>query len=248
MSIEQVDKRNVIIGKREGMALVDFHAHWSGPHATHAMTIPGVLRYIQSHVIRPLWRSTDRWDGLEGFVELVFASPDALSTALSRMPNVDDLLTDEARFLGRWTSCSAIAQPGMPMPSQRRIVVILSRPQGVLEDAFREEITAYLAKTRRLCPCYADETLDRQTRKRPQLPHFDWPDWFIHFDPLPDADLPGLLAGDGSILTGLAALSGEGAAFLTRTEAKVLPHDRDAGGGINPSGAVLRPPSGRPDR
>lgn len=228
MTNPNLTKRNVIIGKRADMTIVDFHAHWSGQHAKFAMTIPGAQRYIQCHVSKALWKSTTEMDDITGFVELEYGTNEAFTTAVSKMKNLEDLLVDEARFLGSWTGCSSIGTKNAPIPSQRRIIGILWTSGGVSAADFRISVEKYVKSLDAVATVNVEESLTKEDRKKPVLPHFDWPDWFLYIDPLPKANLADLTSQSGKLLTGLKALSKHGGAFLTRTEAKLMDGEQES--------------------
>ncbi|MFP1646349.1 EthD domain-containing protein [Pontitalea aquivivens] len=223
-----VTKRHIMLGKKSGMEMEDFHAHWSGPHVIHVIPVSGAQRYVQCHVSRILWRSTEQMAHIAGFVELDYGTPEALRAVKVSMGNRRALLEDEANFLGWWSGSEAESAFGQPFPSQRRAIGILHRPEEEDAAAFRGKVRRFVAEMQAHCSCYAEEALTREAREYPPLEVFDWPDFYVYCDPARPSELADVIREDGPFLTGLKKLTPYGGAFLVRAEAKLMPGEKDA--------------------
>ncbi|MDR5654796.1 hypothetical protein [Ruixingdingia sedimenti] len=227
MTTSYPTKRHILLGKRADMSLLDYHAYWSGPHTNEVIRVSGAQRYIQCHVSRMIWTATAQMRQIAGFVELDYGTPEAYQAVKAKMADRKALLEDEARFLGWWSGSEAVGAPNRPIPSTRRIIGILFRPEGADPAAFRARVQDFIEGFRGLCPCYAEEALTQDIREEPPLHAFEWPDFYLYFDPVRADELPLLTAEDGPLVAGLKALSAKGGAFLTRAEAKLMPEELD---------------------
>ena len=79
-----------------------FMKHWVEVHAPLAHAVPGLLRYVQSHIVeerrRPDIPSTDV--DIDGIAELWYADRESMARALSS-PEAKALHADGALFIGR---------------------------------------------------------------------------------------------------------------------------------------------------
>jgi uncharacterized protein (TIGR02118 family) len=89
-------KQMAILVCRDGVDAEAFHSHWSREHARLVCRLPGLVRYVQNDILRPLSRRhlpkiPLRLDGIE---ELWFRSPEALREAQDS-PAARAVLADE---------------------------------------------------------------------------------------------------------------------------------------------------------
>src|SRR5512145_2339518 len=86
------------IHRRSGMAVEAFQQYWRGRHPDVVTRLPGVRRYVQSHVLESVYaRGEPVYDGI---AEVWADDTDALR-AMTRSPVHADLVADEARFIDR---------------------------------------------------------------------------------------------------------------------------------------------------
>lgn len=82
--------------RKSGIALAEFRRHWIEIHGVIASKIPGVRRYVQSHVIDEAYAYAEpRWDGV---AQLWWDSPAALTDAL-KSPEFQEDMRDGAEFI-----------------------------------------------------------------------------------------------------------------------------------------------------
>lgn len=85
------------ISKKPDLSVDEFQRYWREKHAPIAGAIPGLRRYVQSHVVPALY---DRGLALpyDGAAELWFDDIDALRAAM-RSPETAAALEDEKNFI-----------------------------------------------------------------------------------------------------------------------------------------------------
>jgi uncharacterized protein (TIGR02118 family) len=82
--------------RKAGVSLGEFRRHWIEIHGVIAAKIPGVRRYVQSHVIDEAYTYAEpRWDGV---AQLWWDSPAALSDAL-KTPQFKEDMRDGEEFI-----------------------------------------------------------------------------------------------------------------------------------------------------
>lgn len=91
-----------LLTRKAGMTHEQFVKHWVDVHAPLAHAVPGLRRYVQSHILeerrRPDIPATDV--EVDGIAELWFDDQAALDTA-ARSPEMKALHADGAKFIGR---------------------------------------------------------------------------------------------------------------------------------------------------
>jgi uncharacterized protein (TIGR02118 family) len=91
-----------LLTRKEGLSHEDFVKHWLDVHAPLAHAVPGVRRYVQSHIIeertRPDILTTDL--EIDGIAELWYDDRAAMERANST-PEARRLYADGALFIGR---------------------------------------------------------------------------------------------------------------------------------------------------
>jgi uncharacterized protein (TIGR02118 family) len=86
------------IHRRSGMAVEAFQQYWRARHPDVVTRLPGVRRYVQSHVLESAYaRGEPVYDGI---AEVWADDTDALR-AMTRSPVHAALVADEARFIDR---------------------------------------------------------------------------------------------------------------------------------------------------
>lgn len=91
-----------LLTRRDGMTHEQFVRHWVEVHAPLAHRVPGLRRYVQSHILeerkRPDIPSIDV--EVDGIAELWYDDRDAMARALAT-PEARALHADGALFIGR---------------------------------------------------------------------------------------------------------------------------------------------------
>ena len=85
------------ISKKPEMSVEEFQRYWREVHAPIAGAIPGVRRYVQSHVV-PQTYGGQRAPGFDGAAELWFDDLDAMRAAMGT-PEVAAAMEDEKNFI-----------------------------------------------------------------------------------------------------------------------------------------------------
>lgn len=82
--------------RKPGISVAEFRRHWIEIHGVVASKIPGVRRYVQSHVIDEAYSYAEpRWDGV---AQLWWDSPDAFAAAL-QSPQFQEDMRDGEEFI-----------------------------------------------------------------------------------------------------------------------------------------------------
>ncbi len=85
--------------RKDGVSLGEFRRHWIEIHGVVAAKIPGVRRYVQSHVVDEAYSYAEpRWDGV---AQLWWDSADALAEALKSPQFAEDMRDGEEFIDGR---------------------------------------------------------------------------------------------------------------------------------------------------
>lgn len=91
-----------LLTRRDGITHEQFVKHWLEAHAPLAHAVPGISRYVQSHIIgtrsRPDIPDTDV--DVDGIAELWFEDAEAFERAAAS-PEMKRLTDDGALFIGR---------------------------------------------------------------------------------------------------------------------------------------------------
>jgi uncharacterized protein (TIGR02118 family) len=91
-----------LLTRKDGMTHEQFMKHWVEVHAPLAHAVPGLRRYVQSHIVeertRPDIPTTPV--AVDGIAELWFDDRDAMARALAT-PEAKALHADGALFIGR---------------------------------------------------------------------------------------------------------------------------------------------------
>ena len=91
-----------LLTRKDGLSHEDFVKHWLEVHAPLAHAVPGVRRYVQSHIVeerrRPDIPATDV--EIDGIAELWYDDRTAMERA-NASPEAKALHADGALFIGR---------------------------------------------------------------------------------------------------------------------------------------------------
>jgi uncharacterized protein (TIGR02118 family) len=106
-----------LLRRRDGMTHEQFVKHWVEVHAPLARGVPGLLRYVQSHVVeerkRPDIPALDV--EIDGIAELWYEDREAMARALAS-PEMKALQADGALFIGRIKSVTVEEKQIIPAP------------------------------------------------------------------------------------------------------------------------------------
>jgi uncharacterized protein (TIGR02118 family) len=91
-----------LLTRKDGFTHEEFVRHWVEVHAPLAHAVPGLRRYVQSHIRGERSRADipDHAIALDGIAELWFDDQAALEAA-ARSPEMKALQADGALFIGR---------------------------------------------------------------------------------------------------------------------------------------------------
>ena len=96
----------IFFKRRSGMTVEDFQKHWRTTHAGIIVKLPGIRRYIQSHVLPSAYRKGE--PVYDAVAESYFDDTQAMK-ALAKLPEYAAVLADEPNFIDRTTMASIIA-------------------------------------------------------------------------------------------------------------------------------------------
>ena len=131
----------VIFFKRKaGMSVEDFQKHWRTTHADIIVRLPGIRRYIQSHVLASAYRKVE--PVYDGVAESYFDDTQAMK-ALAKMPEYGAVLADEPNFIDRPSMASIIADEFVikdaPAPKDAvKSIDFVNRKAGMSVDDFQK--------------------------------------------------------------------------------------------------------------
>ena len=91
-----------LLTRKDGMTHAQFVKHWIDVHAPLALAVPGMRRYVQSHILeerkRPDIPATDV--EIDGVAEVWYDDREAMAKAVAT-PEAKALFADGAQFIGR---------------------------------------------------------------------------------------------------------------------------------------------------
>ncbi len=89
-----------ILRRKPGISAEDFHSHWKNVHGPLVSRLPGLVRYIQHHVVsmpRAEYAQVD--EPVDGIVETWWESEEALGR-VQGSPELLAVMEDEKVFMG----------------------------------------------------------------------------------------------------------------------------------------------------
>jgi uncharacterized protein (TIGR02118 family) len=91
-----------MLARREGLTHAQFVKHWLDIHAPLAHAVPGLRRYVQSHIVEERTRpDIPAMPGeVDGIAELWFDDRESMTRAMAT-PQAKALHADGALFIGR---------------------------------------------------------------------------------------------------------------------------------------------------
>jgi uncharacterized protein (TIGR02118 family) len=129
----------IFFKRRAGMAVEDFQRHWSTTHADIILKLPGLVRYVQSHVLASAYRKGE--PAFDGVAESYFESTQAMK-ALAQTPSYAAVLADEPNFIDRSSMGSIITDEYVvndapPPKDALKTIHLVNRKAGMPVDEFR---------------------------------------------------------------------------------------------------------------
>ncbi|WP_157445617.1 EthD domain-containing protein [Actibacterium sp. EMB200-NS6] len=128
-------KRTVLLRQHQAMDRAAFSHHWLTVHAALATRLPGLVRYVQNHVIRDVFCLTGRWCRHAGIAEITYANDTALALAQSSHLGAVLLPADEQRFLSEWTGAITTPSAALDSAMPDKTVLLLSAGNDRLIDS-----------------------------------------------------------------------------------------------------------------
>ena len=91
-----------LLVRKDGMTHEQFMKHWVEIHGPLALKVPGLRRYVQSHIRDQRRRADIPWIGIDvdGIAETWYDDADAMARAVAT-PEMKALHADGALFIGR---------------------------------------------------------------------------------------------------------------------------------------------------
>ena len=91
-----------LLTRKDGLTHAQFVHHWVDVHAPLAHAVPGLRRYVQSHIVEERTRPDIPSSAVEidGIAELWYDDRESMARALAT-PEARALYADGARFIGR---------------------------------------------------------------------------------------------------------------------------------------------------
>ena len=95
-------RRVSILTRKPELTHEEFVDHWENVHGPLALEVPGIRRYVQSHIVDEHFRSdlTSQEDEVDGIAELWYDSLDALRES-SETAEAMALYADGAKIIGK---------------------------------------------------------------------------------------------------------------------------------------------------
>jgi len=108
-----------LLTRKSGLSHEDFVKHWYEIHAPLAHAVPGVRRYVQSHILAERTRSDIPTSEVEidGIAELWYDDQNAMERA-NATPEAQRLHADGALFIGRIKSFVVEERVIIPVPPE----------------------------------------------------------------------------------------------------------------------------------
>ena len=130
----------VIFFKRKpGMSVEDFQQHWRTTHAEIIVKLPGIKRYVQSHVLASAYRKGE--PAYDAVAESYFESTQAMKD-LAKTPHYAAVLEDEPNFIDRPSMGSIITdeyvvKDAVPPKDALKTIDLVNRKAGMSVDDFQ---------------------------------------------------------------------------------------------------------------
>jgi uncharacterized protein (TIGR02118 family) len=125
--------------RKAGMPVDEFQAYWRTRHPDVVTRLPGIRRYVQSHVLASTYTKGEPVH--DGIAEVWADDTDALR-AMTRSPAHADVVADEAKFIDRATMGLVVTEDhvvtdGAVGPDAVKAIEFLTRRAGLSVEAFQ---------------------------------------------------------------------------------------------------------------
>ena len=129
----------IFFKRRPGMSVADFQHHWRTAHADIIVRLPGIRRYVQSHVLASAYRKGEPL--CDAVAESYFDDTQA-TKALSMTPEYAAVLADEANFIDgpsmRSIICDEYVIKDAPVPENAiKSIDFINRKAGMSVPDFQ---------------------------------------------------------------------------------------------------------------
>src|SRR5262245_26071455 len=157
-----------LLTRKDGMTHEHFVKHWVEVHAPLAHRVPGVVRYVQSHIVEERTRPDIPATAvaIDGIAELWYEDRESMARALAS-PEMKALHADGALFIGRIKSFTVEEKVivSRPVPAARGIHAVREHlaklpPPASLTTAQRR---AQYDRAERVFPTRADVAIEKVT-------------------------------------------------------------------------------------
>lgn len=132
-------KMVIFFKRRPGMAVEAFQQHWRTVHAGLIVRLPGLRRYVQSHVLPSSYRKSE--PAFDAVAESTFDDTQAMKSLVGTAAYAD-VLADEPNFIDGTTMRSIVTEEhvvlDLPPPADGvKSITLMTRRAGMPIDAFR---------------------------------------------------------------------------------------------------------------
>jgi uncharacterized protein (TIGR02118 family) len=138
-----VIKALTFITRKAGMPLDEFQTYWRTRHPEAVTRLPGIRRYVQSHVLPAMYAKGE--PPHDGIAEVWADDTDALR-AMTKSAAHAPLIEDEARFIDRskmgvLITEDTVVKAGTPALDGIKAVELFNRKPGMSVEAFQRHWT-----------------------------------------------------------------------------------------------------------
>ncbi|MFO1314574.1 MAG: EthD domain-containing protein [Burkholderiales bacterium] len=132
-------KMVIFFKRKPGMTVEAFQEHWRTVHAGIIARLPGLRRYVQSHVLPSGYRKSE--PAYDAVAESSFDDTQAMKSLVGT-PEYAEVLADEPNFIDRATMQSIVTDEhvikDLPAPANGiKSITLMTRKAGMPIDAFR---------------------------------------------------------------------------------------------------------------
>ena len=182
------------IKRKSGMPVDEFQTYWRTRHPEAVTRLPGIRRYVQSHVLPSAYAKGEPVH--DGIAEVWADDTDALR-AMTQSPAHPDLIIDEARFIDRSrmgfiVTEERVVKDGAVGPEAVKAVEFFRRRETLEPEAFQRHLRETHAALAQKIPGlarYVISTTRLSAYRGAQAPAYDGAAslWFAALDALKSA-------------------------------------------------------------
>jgi len=184
----------IFFKRKSGMSVEDFQNHWRTTHADIIVRLPGIRRYVQSHVLASAYRKSE--PVYDAVAESYFDDTKAMK-ALAKTPEYAAVLADEPNFIDRASMASIITDEYVikdePAPDNAiKSIDFVNRKEGMSVEDFQnywKDVHGPLCETAAAMRRYVQNHTRRSIYDSGRTPAFDGVAmaWFDDMQALRDA-------------------------------------------------------------